>query len=213
MPRSYGQFCSFARALDVVGERWTLLVIRDLLGGPKRYKDLAQSLSGIGTNLLANRLKELEANGLVTQTTLPPPVSVKAYDLTERGRALEPAVVALADWGLSLLEVPREDDHWLPHWNAIAFKARFNPEASKGVQETYAFVVDGYPHYVVVDNGTVDTFEGVAPQAVFTLTADRDGFLSVIEGERTFEEAIQAGDMTLEGDVEAFGRCGRIFGS
>lgn len=212
MPRSYGQYCSLARALDVVGERWTLLVIRDLLGGPKRYKDLVQSLSGIGTNLLANRLKELEANGLVTQTILPPPVSVKAYDLTEWGRALEPAVVALADWGLSLLETPREGDHWLPQWNAIAFKARFDPDVAQGIQETYAFVIDGYPHYVVVSDGTVKTFEGIAPQAVFTLRADRESFLGVIEGERTFEEAIQAGDMTLEGDVEAFGRCGRIFG-
>ncbi|MBT3601755.1 MAG: transcriptional regulator [Candidatus Latescibacteria bacterium] len=211
MPRSYGQFCSLARALDVVGERWTLLVIRDLLGGPKRYKDLVQSLSGIGTNLLANRLKELEAAGLVKHTTLPPPASVKAYDLTKRGRALEPAVVALADWGLSLLDAPREDDHWLPQWNAIAFKARFDPEAAKGVREIYAFVVDGYPHYVVVDDGTVETFEGVAPQAVFTLMADRESFLSVIEGEQTFEDAIGVGDMILEGDVEAFARCGRIF--
>lgn len=212
MARSYGQFCSLARALDVVGERWTLLVIRDLLGGPKRYKDLLGSLAGIGTNLLANRLKELEAGGLVMQTTLPPPASVKAYQLTEQGRALEPAVVALADWGLSLLETPRGEDHWLPQWNHVAFKARFNADAAMGVQETYAFVIDGYPHYVVVDDGTMRTFEGGAPQAAFTLTTDRESFLSVIEGERTFEEAIGRGDMRLEGDVEAFERCGRIFG-
>ena len=213
MARSYGQFCSLARALDVVGERWTLLVIRDLLGGPKRYKDLLGSLAGIGTNLLANRLKELEAGGLVMQVTLPPPVSVKAYELTAQGRALESVVVALADWGLSLLENPRGDDHWLPQWNHVAFKARFHADAAKGVTETYAFVIDGYPHYVVVDDGVMNTFEGVSPQAAFTLTTDRESFLSVVEGERTFEAAIASGDMKLEGDAAAFERCGRIFGS
>jgi len=209
--RSYGQFCSLARALDRVGERWTLLIIRDLLGGPKRYKDLLGSLVGIGTNLLANRLKELEAGGLVMQTTLPPPASVNAYQLTEKGRALEPAVVALADWGLSLLEMPRGDDHWLPQWNHMAFKARFNADAALGVQETYAFVIDGYPHYVVVDDGTMRTFEGETPNAAFTLTASRAHFLSVITGESIFEEAIARGDILLEGDVAAFARCGCIF--
>lgn len=211
--RSYGQFCSLARALDMVGERWTLLVIRDLLGGPKRYKDLLGSLVGIGTNLLANRLKELEASGLVIQTTLPPPLSVKAYQLTERGRALEPSIVALADWGLSLLETPKGNDHWFPQWNHVAFKARFQADAAKGVKEAYAFVIDGYPHYVVVNDGSMRTFEGEAPNAAFTLTASRECFLGVITGEQTFEEAIACGNITLEGGVAAFERCGRILGN
>ena len=112
-----------------------------------------------------------------------------------------------------MLETPKGDDHWLPQWNYVAFKARFNADAAKGIQETYAFVIDGYPHYVVVDDGTMRMFEGEMPNAVFTLTASRECFLGVITGEQTFEEAIARGDITLEGDGAAFERCGRIFGN
>src|SRR5581483_3423202 len=86
--RSYRQYCGVARALDVVGERWTLLIIRDLLLGPRRYKDLLEGLPGIGTNLLADRLKELERHGIVRRTVLPPPAGSTVYELTDLGSAL-----------------------------------------------------------------------------------------------------------------------------
>src|SRR3712207_3261653 len=101
--RSYDQFCGLAKALDVLGERWTLLVVRELLLGPKRYSDLLEGLPGIGTNLLAARLKALEASGLVGRRRLPPPAASNVYELTERGRALEPAIFELIRWGLDLL--------------------------------------------------------------------------------------------------------------
>src|SRR5262252_5679614 len=90
--RSYNQYCAVARGLDVIGERWTLLIIRDLLVGPKRYKDLLDGLPGIGTNLLAARLRELEKKGIVRRTVLPPPAASTVYELTETGQALEPAM-------------------------------------------------------------------------------------------------------------------------
>src|SRR5262249_46992187 len=107
--RSYRQYCGIARALDVVGERWTLLLVRELLTGPKRFTDLLAALRGIGANLLTTRLKELEGAGLVRRTALPPPVAIMVYELTDAGTELEPALLALAHWGARYLGTPRQD--------------------------------------------------------------------------------------------------------
>lgn len=106
--RSYRQYCGIARALDVVGERWTLLVIRELMTGPKRFKDLLDGLPGIGTNLLTARLKQLEEDGLLRRTILPPPAKVPAYELTPLGQRLEPVLSTPGDWGQELLGPPCE---------------------------------------------------------------------------------------------------------
>src|ERR671921_1724366 len=108
--RSYNQYCAVARALDIIGERWTLLIVRELLTGPKRFKDLLEGLPGIGTNLLATRLKDLEGNGILRRATLPPPAGSKVYELTGLGRELEQVVVALSQWGSKLLGSPRGDE-------------------------------------------------------------------------------------------------------
>ena len=97
--KSYGQRCPLARALDLVGERWTLLVIRELLLGPRRYTDLLDGLPGVGTNILGARLGDLQEAGLVNKRTLPPPTAVTVYELTDAGRALRPAIRALSEWG------------------------------------------------------------------------------------------------------------------
>src|SRR5215217_7201539 len=114
--RSYRQYCAMARALDVLGERWTLLIVRELLTGPKRFKDLLGGLPGIGTNLLAGRLKELEGEGLLRRTTLPPPAGSAVYELTGRGRDLEPVLMGLARWGVDLLGEPRPGEAFKPAW-------------------------------------------------------------------------------------------------
>jgi DNA-binding HxlR family transcriptional regulator len=108
--RSYRQYCAVARGLDVVGERWTLLIVRDLLIGPKRYKDLLTGLPGIGTNLLATRLRDLEEQGLVGRRVLPPPAGSTVYELTQVGQALEPVVTALGRWGHRFLGARREGE-------------------------------------------------------------------------------------------------------
>lgn len=209
--RNYQQYCSLARALDLVGERWTLLIIRDLLGGPRRYKDLQDSLDGIGTNLLANRLKELEANGLVEATQLAPPSSTRAYQLTARGRTLENAVVALAHWGLPLLEAPRHDDHWRPHWNHVALKARFNAIAAQDISETYAFEIGGYPHYVTIKDGRVETREGLPPHADLHLRTDSETFASIVEGQISLKDAMSRGLLQVEGTGETLVRMAKVF--
>lgn len=123
--RSYSQHCGLARALDVVGERWTLLVVRDLLLGPRRYGDLLASLSGITTNLLAKRLKELRAAGLVEKRELPRPASGEVYALTAAGLALEPVVMELARWGGRYLEHPRKGDRLDIGWALLSMKRRY----------------------------------------------------------------------------------------
>jgi DNA-binding HxlR family transcriptional regulator len=107
--RRYGQFCPIARSLDLLGDRWTLLIVRELLGGPQRYSDLQAHLPGMWSNLLALRLRALEAEGLVQRRTLPPPAARVVYELTERGRGLGPTLYELSRWGLELLDEPGED--------------------------------------------------------------------------------------------------------
>ena len=123
--RSYEQHCGLARALDLVGERWTLLVVRDLLLGPRRYGDLLGSLDGITTNLLAKRLREMKRLGLLEKRRLPPPASSEVYALTDAGRALEPAVMELARWGGRLLEHPRQSDKRDIGWALLSMKRRY----------------------------------------------------------------------------------------
>ena len=209
--RPYQQYCSIARALDLVGERWTLLIVRDLLGGPRRYKDLQESLYGIGSNLLAARLKDLESAGLIESIKQPPPSSVKSYQLTARGRALEPTVAALAHWGLELLATPRQKDQWQPHWNHIALKARFNPQEAAGLSATYAFEIGGYPHYAVIKDGALANFEGTAPNPDLLLKASNEDFLRVVEGELNLKEAIQSGLISVEGSGGSLLRMAKVF--
>jgi DNA-binding HxlR family transcriptional regulator len=123
--RSYRQFCGLAKALDIVGERWTLLIVRNLLLGPRRYSDLLDELPGVTTNLLAKRLQELEAAGLVEKERLPPPVPAVLYRLTADGAALEPAIMELARWGGRYLDRPRAGDTVNVGWGLLSMKRRY----------------------------------------------------------------------------------------
>jgi DNA-binding HxlR family transcriptional regulator len=123
MARSYAQFCPVAHALELIGERWALLVVRELLNGPKRYTDLADALPGIGTNILANRLRDLEGAGIVAKRRLPPPAAANVYELTPYGEELREPLYALARWGARSLGPPRPDDAMAPGWLLNAVRA------------------------------------------------------------------------------------------
>lgn len=114
--RSYDQYCAVARALDAVGERWSLLIVRELLGGPRRYTDLHADLPGLSTDILATRLKQLEADGLVLRRKLERPANAVVYELTDQGVTLRQVVLALADWGTGLLGGQRPTDAVREHW-------------------------------------------------------------------------------------------------
>ncbi|MEU6116839.1 helix-turn-helix domain-containing protein [Streptomyces sp. NPDC047117] len=125
MPRrSYDQYCSVARALDSVGDRWTLLIVRELLAGARRYTDLHADLPGVSTDMLAGRLKDMERDGLAVRRRLDPPAAAFVYELTDRGRALLPVLTALADWGAPELGAPRPTDAVRAHWFAVPLMPR-----------------------------------------------------------------------------------------
>jgi DNA-binding HxlR family transcriptional regulator len=127
--KSYRQFCAVARALDVVGDRWALLVIRDLLPGPLRYTDLLQGLPGVGTNVLATRLRELEAAGVVARRRLPTPTPVMLYELTDDGRDLRGVIDSLAQWGTRRLTTPADGDTVEPRWFVASLAATVDASA------------------------------------------------------------------------------------
>ncbi len=209
--REYGQYCAAARALDLVGDRWTLLLVRELLIGPKRYTDLQNGLPGIGTNLLADRLKELESEGIVRRRTLPVPAASTVYELTERGRGLEPVLVELARWGVELLGEYGSDQAWRPEWSILAMRATFRPEAARGVRETYQFRIGDEVFYATVQDGAVETGQGRARDRAVAVETDVETFLSVASGRLPLGEAIESGRYRVEGDLEALRRCGEIF--
>jgi len=130
--KHYEQYCPIAHALDLVGERWALLIVRELLYGPQRYTDLAANLPGIGTNILAARLKDLETCGIVAKRRLPPPAASQVYELTPYGMALKPAVRELALWGIRSLGPPELDDRLAAAWLQHAVDMVFAPVAPEG---------------------------------------------------------------------------------
>jgi DNA-binding HxlR family transcriptional regulator len=138
--RSYRQNCALAMTADLIGERWSMLLIRDLLVGPKRYKDLNKSLQGMGTNLLASRLKELEAAGIIERQQ--DDRGKRTYALTDSGRALEPAILALVRWGLTYLPDRIEGYYHQDDWDLVALKAAFNPQRSAGLTIRTQFLSD-----------------------------------------------------------------------
>ena len=132
MTKRYDQYCPIAHALGLVGERWALLIVRELVGGPKRYTDLAANLPGIGTNILAARLKDLEHGGVVAKRRLPPPAASQVYELTPYGAGLKAVVRELALWGIRSLGPPESEDEMPPGWLRSALDTVFAPAAPAG---------------------------------------------------------------------------------
>jgi len=153
MPKSYEQRCPVAHALDLVGDRWALLVVRELMRGPKRYTDLGERLPGIGTNILATRLRDLEGHGVVRRSILAPPAASKVYELTEYGRELRPAMRALAEWGARSLGPPTDESGFFPGWLGNLIDSMLAPHAPAGRLELRAL---GDETASLVDGEAVD---------------------------------------------------------
>jgi DNA-binding HxlR family transcriptional regulator len=158
--KRYDQYCPVAHALGMIGERWALLIVRELLHGPKRYTDLAAHLPGIGTNILAARLKDLEQCGVVTKRRLPPPAASQVYELTPYGTALKPVMRELAVWGIRSIGAPVDEDELYPGWLYNALDTVFAPVAPAGgfefrVGSEVASVVDGEAHQGSIDDPDV----------------------------------------------------------
>ncbi len=188
MTKRYDEYCPVAHALGLVGERWALLVVLELMRGPKRYTDLAENLRGIGTNILASRLRDLEAGGVVTKRTLPPPAASKVYELTDYGRELRPVIRELALWGARTLGPPTHEDELFPGWLANALDTVLAPRAPSGrfefrVGEEVASLVDGE-----VLDGPVEDPDVIVegdPEGVYYMFIQRRLDCVSVEGDRS----------------------------
>lgn len=194
--RSYDQYCSAARALDVVGDRWTLLIVRELLAGPRRYTDLHADLPGVSTDVLASRLKDMERDGLTTRRRLPPPGAAFVYELTGRGRELLPVLQALGTWGVAELGERRPTDAVRAHWFALPLLRALEGEGLVEVR-----LEEGDFHlYVGAEDGPVYG-EGpapVEPDARLVLDAETCG--AVGRGELSLPDAVRGGRIEVTGE-------------
>jgi DNA-binding HxlR family transcriptional regulator len=205
--KDYEQYCPLAHALGVVGERWTLLVVRELLHGPKRYTDLAEGLPRIGTNVLASRLRELERFGVVRKRKLPPPAASTVYELTEYGLELEEVMNALARWGARSLGPPRPDDELYPEWGVNALPALFNAEAARGLTETYVFAIGPDTFTARIENGHLYPCVEPAEDADLRVETDMDTFFALASGDLSPNDAIAKGRARIDGDPAVLERC------
>ena len=205
--RSYNQFCALAYALDIVGERWTLLIVRELLAGPRRFKDLIDGLPGISTNLLSERLKSLEEQGILRRRILPPPAGSTVYELTSLGQALEKAVLELGKWGSQLLPTSLEGVA-LPSLGAItlAIKAFFHPEQAQGVKETFELHLGNEVLQVQIKAGELQVQQGGAQKADVVFHTDMQYFVGLFAGQIKPDEAISGGLIRIEGEPGALSR-------
>jgi DNA-binding HxlR family transcriptional regulator len=195
MRKGYDQYCPVAHALDLVGERWALLIVRELMRGPKRYTDLAEHLPGIGTNILAARLRDLEACGLVTKRALPPPAASRVYELTDYGRGLRPVIRELALWGARSVGPPTADDELFPGWLENALDTVLAPIAPPGrfefrVGDEIASLVDGGAHAGSIEDPDV-VVEG-DPEGIYYMFVERRLDRVSVEGNRALLEQLIA---------------------
>jgi DNA-binding HxlR family transcriptional regulator len=209
--RTYGDGCAIARALDVVGERWALLVVRELLLGPKRYTDLRRGLPNASPNVLSERLRELEEAGVVRRRKLPPPASSRVYELTDWGLELEGIVMSLGNWAARSPTPP--DDAPIASADSIilALRARFDPGIADGLHAAYELRLGDDHFRIDVADDEIRVARGDAHQADATIDTDPDTLGRVLWGGRSLTDAQRAGGMTVVGDKTAVKRFVRLF--
>ena len=208
--RRYRDACGAAQGLDLVGERWTLLVVRELLLGPKRFTDLRAGLPGISSNILADRLETLEISGVARRRTLPPPAASKVYELTEWGSELGPVVEAIGRWGVRSPWRSEEDEIGVDGL-MVSFRTMFDPGAAGDLEASYEMVLGDQVFGLEVEDGSIRVYRGAPsdPDAGIGTDANTLGTL-VYEG-RDLDEALRSGDIEIEGDRSAVERLTGLF--
>ncbi|AFM15568.1 putative transcriptional regulator [Mycolicibacterium chubuense NBB4] len=205
--RTYGQFCGLAHALDVVGERWTLLIVRELAFGAKRYTELADALAGIGTSLLASRVKQLESDGVIQRRlALDQPGSAVVYELSDAGRELAAAMVPLAMWGArhQMADADAAQELFRAEWLLGSLAADVRRDLPDGLNATYEFHIGDSVACLRVAAGTVSVTAGPSPTpADVVVSAGAATIAAVIGGKVTFSEAAAGGDVEVTGDSAA----------
>jgi DNA-binding HxlR family transcriptional regulator len=205
--RTYNQYCGLAYALDVVGERWTLLIVRELIAGPRRFKDLIEGLPDISTNLLADRLRSLEQQGILRRRVLPPPAGSTVYELTDVGQGLETALLELGKWGSRFVPPSAEGVTVLGlNSYALTLKTFFRPEQAQGLDETYELHIGREVLQVQIAEGTIEVQQGTALKAGAVFHTDIETYLALLLGQIAPDAAIAEGSIRVEGDPAALSR-------
>jgi DNA-binding HxlR family transcriptional regulator len=208
--RTYGESCAAAHALDLVGERWALLIVRELLLGPKRFTDLRAGIVHASPNVLAQRLRELEQTGVVRRRTLPPPAASRVYELTEWGLELEPLVVALGRWGSRSPWLPMEAGMSLDS-HILAMRTIFDAEAAGDLQVLLELRLDDVPFRAQVAGGSFEIVRGSAEQPDAVVRTSPPTLATLIFMGRDLPDAQQAGEIEIEGDEALVSRFLRLF--
>jgi DNA-binding HxlR family transcriptional regulator/putative sterol carrier protein len=203
--RTYDDGCAAAHALDLVGERWALLVVRELLLGPKRFTDLRAGMPHASPNVLAQRLRELEGAGVVRRRKLPPPAASRVYELTDWGMELEPVIVRLGRWGARSPSMPHDAAIGV---NSIilALRTMFDPHAADGLRGSYELRLGEHRFRAEVADGRFEVARGGAERPDATIETDPDTLRALVFGGRQLGEALRSGDLRIEGDREAVAR-------
>jgi DNA-binding HxlR family transcriptional regulator/putative sterol carrier protein len=207
----YQQYCALARTLDVAGDRWTLLIVRELTPGPRRFTDLLDGLPGVSRNLLTERLRALERAGIIARHELPPPAARRVYELTEDGRDLAVAMAPLIAWGARRLGERKPGESFRARWPAVAMAGLADREAARGVSESYQYVVGDSAFHFTIDDGSIQLHDGRAQDPAVTWTTDEETWVDIASGKITASSAAAAGALTVAGDAEAAKRLRKIF--
>lgn len=209
--RTYSHYCGVAHALDLVGERWGLLVVRELLLGPRRFTDLCRGLPGIGTNILTARLKELESGGVVRRRRLPPPAATAVYELTDYGRELEGIVLALGRWGAKSMDRRSADQHLMPASLMLAMQANFRSETAQDVHIACEFRLGDEIFSARIADGRAQFSAGASEQPDVVVETDPDSLIALLAGAVTADEAAAAGSASIDGDPADVSRMLELF--
>lgn len=209
--RSYGDACGISRALDVIGERWALMVVRELLLGPKRFTDIRTSLPNLSADVLAQRLRGLEESGIVRKRELPPPAASKVYELTPSGLALEPTLIELGRWGGANAPEPTDDMGMSVDSHLVSLRTLFDAERAAGFEALVRLQLDADSFAADVSAEGIDVERDEAADADATIFADPGTLLDVLHGRRQLADALEAGDMRFEGNEEIATRFTTLF--
>jgi DNA-binding HxlR family transcriptional regulator len=208
--RKYGDRCGVARALDLIGERWALLVVRELLLGPKRFTDLRAGLPHVSPDVLSQRLRELERDGIVQRRTLAPPAGSRVYELTDRGMELEPVILALGRWG-SGAPFPPGDARLGVDSAILALRTLFDPAAADGLNATYELRLGDQRFHARVADGRLEVARGSAEDPDASIDTDTGTLSALLWHGRRLPEALRASDIAIEGSRPAAERFLRLF--
>jgi DNA-binding HxlR family transcriptional regulator len=203
--RTYDDGCAAAHALDLVGERWALLVVRELLLGPKRFTDLRAGLPHASPNVLAERLRGLEAAGIVQRRKLPPPAASKVYELTAWGEELEPVIIRLGRWGARSPSKPADASLGVDSL-ILSLRTMFDPGAAGDLEASYELILGEDRFSAEVSGGDFEIERGKAVRPDATIEADSNTLAGLIYGSLSLSEALRTGEVKIEGDEEAVER-------